>query len=144
VTDPDPYDLHRFLAAQDGIFDAALAELRAGSKQSHWMWFIFPQLAGLGQSAMAKDYGISSIEEARAYLDHPLLGARLRECVETLLPWAGKRSPEQILGPIDAVKLRSCLTLFDRVEPEGLFTRALVAFYAGMGDPKTLELLDLD
>jgi uncharacterized protein (DUF1810 family) len=109
----DPHNLQHFINAHDGIYETALVELRAGSKQSHWMWFVFPQLAGLGRSPTAQYYGIASIDEARAYLAHPLLGPRLRQCVEALLPWAGRRSPDQILGPIDALKLRSSLTLFD-------------------------------
>ena len=138
----DPYNLQRFLDAQDGVFETAVAELRAGSKQSHWMWFIFPQLAGLGRSPTAQYYGIASLDEARAYLGHPLLGARLRECVEALLPWAGRRSPEHILGSIDALKLRSSLTLFDQVEPSDPFNRALAAFFAGQSDERTLALLN--
>jgi len=101
----DPHNLQRFIDAQDGVFDTALAELTAGAKRSHWMWFVFPQLTGLGRSSTAQYYGIASRDEARAYLAHPALGLRLRQCVEALLPWAGRRSPEQILGPIDALKL---------------------------------------
>jgi uncharacterized protein (DUF1810 family) len=138
----DPYNLQRFVDAQDGIFETALAELRAGSKQSHWMWFIFPQLAGLGRSPTAQFYGIGSIDEARAYLAHPLLGPRLRQSVEVLLPWAGRRTPEQILGSVDALKLRSSLTLFDRVEPGSLFARGIDAFYDGRRDGHTLALLN--
>jgi uncharacterized protein (DUF1810 family) len=138
----DPYNLQRFVDAQDGIFETALAELRAGSKQSHWMWFIFPQLAGLGRSPTAQFYGIGSIDEARAYLAHPLLGPRLRQSVEVLLPWAGRRTPEQILGSVDALKLRSSLTLFDRVEPGSLFARGIDAFYDSRRDGHTLALLN--
>jgi uncharacterized protein (DUF1810 family) len=138
----DPYNLQRFLDAQDGVVETALAELRAGSKQSHWMWFVFPQLSSLGRSPTAQFYGIGSIDEARAYLTHPTLGARLRECVEALLPWAGRRNPEQILGSIDAIKLRSTLTLFDQVEPVSLFARGLEAFFAGKRDERTLALLN--
>ncbi|HEX6073002.1 MAG TPA: DUF1810 domain-containing protein [Sphingomicrobium sp.] len=141
MTTSDPHNLQRFVDAQDGIFDTALAELRAGRKQSHWMWFVFPQLAGLGRSSTARIYGIDSLAEARAYLDHPLLGSRLRESVDALMPWAGKRSPEDILGPVDAMKFRSCLTLFDRVAPGGLFENALNAFYGGQKDERTLALL---
>jgi uncharacterized protein (DUF1810 family) len=136
----DPYNLQRFADAQHGVFDIALAELRSGRKQSHWMWFIFPQLAGLGRSPTAQYYGIASREEASAYLDHPLLGPRLRDAVDAILPWVGKRSPDQLLGPIDALKLRSSLTLFDAVEPKGLFGHALAAFYDGP-DERTLALL---
>jgi uncharacterized protein (DUF1810 family) len=138
----DPYNLQRFVDAQDGIFETALAELRAGSKQSHWMWFIFPQLAGLGRSPTAQFYAIASFDEARAYLQHPLLGPRFRAGVEALLPWARKRTAEQILGPIDAMKLRSSLTLFDRVEPDALFAQGLAAFFGGTRDERTLALLN--
>ncbi len=106
------------------------------------MWFIFPQLSGLGRSATAQYYGITSIEEARAYLAHPLLGPRLLRCVEALLPWAGRRSAEQILGPVDALKLWSSLTLFDEAEPGRLFAAGLAAFFDGAGDRRTLALLE--
>ncbi|HEX5257621.1 MAG TPA: DUF1810 domain-containing protein [Sphingomicrobium sp.] len=142
MTDPDPHRLQRFVDAQQDVIDTALAELRTGSKQSHWMWFIFPQLAELGRSPTAKFYGIGSIEEARAYLEHALLGPRLRECVRALQQWAGKRSAEQILGSIDAMKLGSSLTLFDRIEPSGLFEQALLNFFDGRRDELTLALLD--
>ena len=135
--------LERFVTAQDAVFDTALAELTAGSKQSHWMWFVFPQLAGICRSPTAQYYVIASLEEAQAYLNHPLLGVRLRRSVEALLPWAGRRTPEQIFGPIDAMKLRSSLTLFDRIEPNGLFDRGLAAFYGGERDERTLALLDV-
>jgi uncharacterized protein (DUF1810 family) len=137
----DLYDLERFIRAQDGVYESALAELRAGSKQSHWMWFIFPQLRGLGHSQTAVYYGISSLEEAHAYLSHPLLGTRLRECVEAVLHWRGRRSAQEILGSIDAVKLRSSLTLFDRVDPHSLFDQGLLNFFAGKRDELTLALL---
>ena len=139
----DPYNLQRFVDAQDSIYETALAELRAGAKRSHWMWFIFPQLAGLGRSQTAQFYGIASLAEARAYLDHPLLGPRLRECVETLLPWRD-RPAEQILGPIDLLKLRSSLTLFDRVDPQSMFAAALAAFYEAAPDQRTLALLNAE
>ena len=141
----DPFDLERFVAAQDqaGTYDAAVAELREGRKRSHWMWFIFPQLAGLGRSSTAQLYGIASLAQACAYLDHPLLGPRLRECVEALLPWQG-RPAEQILGPIDALKLRSSLTLFDRVEPRSVFAAGLAALYEGAPDQRTLALLNAE
>jgi uncharacterized protein (DUF1810 family) len=139
----DPHNLQRFVDAQDGVFDTALAELRAGTKQSHWMWFVFPQLAGLGHSPTAQFYAIGSTNEARAYLQHPILGPRLRESVEALLPWADKRTPEQILGPIDATKLKSSLTLFDEVESGGLFKRGLADFFGGARDERTLALLNV-
>jgi uncharacterized protein (DUF1810 family) len=142
VAASDTYNLQRFIDAQDKDFDTALDELRAGSKQSHWMWFIFPQIAGLGHSPMAHYYAISSLEEARAYLAHPLLGSRLRQCLGALLQWAGKRGPEEILGQIDALKLRSSLTLFDKVEPSGPFARGLAVFYDGQPDERTLALLN--
>jgi uncharacterized protein (DUF1810 family) len=136
----DPHDLQRFVDAQDGVFETALAELCAGAKQSHWMWFVFPQLAGLGHSPTAQYYAIRSLDEARVYLAHPLLGPRLRLCVEALLPYAG-RSPEAIFGSIDALKLRSSLTLFDLVAPQDVFARAVDAFFAGEPDQRTLALI---
>ena len=141
MASPDPFNLNRFVDAQEGVWEAALDELRSGSKQSHWMWFIFPQLAGLGRSPTAQFYGIGSLAEARAYLDHPLLGSRLREATEALAPWAGRRRPEQIFGPVDALKLRSSLTLFDFVEPGSPFGEALVNFFGGARDERTLALL---
>jgi uncharacterized protein (DUF1810 family) len=138
----DPYDLQRFIDAQDRVYETALAELRAGSKQSHWMWFIFPQLRGLGLSPIAHLYGLVSLDEARAYLHHPLLGARLHQCVDALAPWATRRSAEQIFGAVDAVKLRSSLTLFDKIEPNGPFDEGLTAFFNGVPDERTLALLN--
>jgi len=138
----DPHNLQRFIDAQDGVIEAALAELKAGAKRSHWMWFIFPQLRQLGRSPTAKHYGITSIEEASAYLQHPLLGARLTASIEAILRWAGRRTPEQILGPVDTLKFRSSLTLFDAGQPGGLFDRALAAFYGGIRDERTLALLN--
>ncbi len=138
----DPYNLQRFVEAQQGIFDSALAEIRSGHKRTHWMWFIFPQLAGLGRSPTAKYYGIVSLDEAGAYLEHSLLGSRLRRSVDAVLPWAGKRTAEQIFGSIDALKLRSSMTLFDEVEPGGMFAQMLDAFYAGRRDERTLALLN--
>jgi uncharacterized protein (DUF1810 family) len=137
----DTHDLQRFLDAQEGVIDTALAELRAGSKQSHWMWFVFPQLAGLGNSATARFYAIASLDEARAYLDHPILGSRLRQCAEALLLWARTRGAQQILGSIDAVKLKSSATLFDAVEAGGVFEHLLVNFFSGERDERTLALL---
>jgi uncharacterized protein (DUF1810 family) len=106
------------------------------------MWFVFPQLRGLGHSATATYYGISSLDEARAYLGHTLLGVRLRQCVEALLPWSERRTATQILGSIDALKLRSSLTLFDRAEPEAVFAAGLGAFFGGESDERTLALLN--
>jgi uncharacterized protein (DUF1810 family) len=138
----DPYNLQRFIDAQNGVFDSALTELGAGHKQSHWMWFVFPQLAGLGHSSTAQFYAIASLDEARSYLAHPLLGARLIQCIEVLLPWADRRTPEQIMGPVDALKLKSSLTLFDQVEPGRRFEQGLVAFFGGERDERTLALLE--
>ncbi len=133
-------DLTRFVAAQDGVYPQALAELRAGAKRSHWMWFVFPQIAGLGHSAMAKTYAIADANEARAYLAHPVLGARLIEATEAVTAAAG--SAETILGAIDAVKLRSSMTLFASVADDPTpFRRALDRFFGGTDDPATLDLL---
>jgi uncharacterized protein (DUF1810 family) len=135
------FDLGRFLTAQEDVYPRALAELRAGRKQSHWMWFIFPQLAGLGHSPTARFYAIASADEARAYLAHPLLGARLRESVAAMRRHRGQRA-ETVLGGIDALKFRSSLTLFEAVADDpALFAEALDAFYDGERDRRTLELL---
>ena len=138
----DPFDLQRFIDAQASVYETALGELRAGSKRSHWMWFIFPQLRGLGLSPTAKYYGIASLDEARAYLEHPLLGSRLSDCVEAILAHASNLSAEQILGSVDAMKLKSSLTMFDRVQPNALFATALASFYDGQRDQRTLALLN--
>ena len=136
-----PEGLERFVAAQDPVWPAVAAELAAGAKRSHWMWFVFPQIAGLGQSPMAVRYGLASVDEARAYLRHPLLGPRLREAVDLMLRQTG-RSPEAILGGIDALKFRSSLTLFAAAAPdEPRFRAGLDAFYAGTSDPRTLALI---
>ena len=139
----DPYDLERFVAAQNdlGMFDRALGELRRGAKVGHWMWYVFPQIVGLGESDMSRRYGISSLAEARAYMRHPVLGPRLRECASVLADMRG-RTAEQILGPIDAMKLRSCATLFLRAEPaETVFQRVLDEFFDGGPDEATDRLL---
>ena len=139
-----PFDLDRFVDAQDagGTFDQALAELRAGRKTSHWMWFVFPQVAGLGSSAMAQRYAISSLAEARAYLAHPVLGPRLVECAEAVLSHSD-RTAREILGSPDDVKLRSSMTLFALASgSETVFQRVLDAFFAGEKDPRTVALLD--
>ena len=137
----DPHNLQRFIDAQDGVFEIALAELSAGSKQSHWMWFIFPQLAGLGRSPTAQFFALTGVDEAGAYLAHAVLGPRLKRSVEALMRVAGKRSAEQILGRIDAMKLRSSLTLFDAVASDDVFASALGAFFGGEADERTLALL---
>ena len=133
------FDLERFVAAQDGggTYDAALAELRAGRKTSHWMWFVFPQIAGLGSSPMAQRYAISSLDEARAYLAHPVLGDRLRESARALTG-LDTRSPDEVLGGIDAMKLRSSMTLFMRAAPdEPLFAQVLDQYFGGAADDAT-------
>jgi uncharacterized protein (DUF1810 family) len=134
-------ELERFEDAQDDIYVQALAELRAGRKVSHWMWFVFPQIAGLGRSAMAQRYAIRDLAEARAYLAHPVLGARLREATEAIGVHAGM-SAEAILGEIDAIKLRSSLTLFEAAaegKARAPFAAALDTFYHGARDPETLS-----
>ena len=135
------YDLERFLDAQEPVYERVLDEIRSGRKVSHWMWFIFPQVAGLGSSSISQRYAIASLDEARAYLAHPVLGARLRECAGLLLQSDGG-SAEGILGPIDALKLRSSMTLFQRAAPEDpLFTQVLERFYGGVVDEATDALL---
>lgn len=132
-----PYDLDPFLVEQRDVYDAVLEELRRGRKTSHWMWFIFPQVAGLGYSYMSQRFAIGSLDEAREYLAHPVLGARLRECAGIVLETKG-RTAEQIFGSIDAMKLRSCMTLFHRAAPEEpVFTQVLDRFYSGLADEAT-------
>jgi uncharacterized protein (DUF1810 family) len=140
----DPYRLERFVAAQDraGTYERAVAELRAGRKQSHWMWFVFPQIAGLGSSPMAREFAIGSLAEAQAYLAHPVLGLRLTECAQTLNAAPDCISATEIFGPIDAMKLRSSMTLFAAAAPdEQAFTDALGRFFDGQPDEATLERL---
>jgi uncharacterized protein (DUF1810 family) len=136
----DPFQLDRFLAAQEGAYETALAEIRRGRKRSHWMWFIFPQLAGLGHSAMAQTYAIASLDEARAYLAHPVLGDRLGACVGALQD-LDRSDPEAVFGAIDAVKLRSSLTLFALAGGGPLFEAALDRWFGGDRDAATLALL---
>lgn len=137
----DPYDLKRFVAAQEGTYDRALAELREGRKRSHWMWFIFPQIAGLGHSDMARRYAIAGTDEALAYLKHPLLGPRLEACAQAMLQHTDS-SARQILGSPDDLKLRSSMTLFSAVAPERMmYAQVLNAFYNGEADPATLARL---
>ena len=133
--------LARFLDAHRDTYDTALAELRAGDKHSHWMWFIFPQIAGLGVSPTARFYALRDLDEAQAYLAHPLLAARLAECIDAMLGWAGQRSAEAILGGIDAVKLRSSCTLFEAAGGDARFGQCLAAFFDGARDAATLALL---
>ncbi|MBA3034647.1 MAG: DUF1810 domain-containing protein [Gammaproteobacteria bacterium] len=138
---PDPFALSRFMAAQEGIYAAVLAELRNGRKQTHWMWFVFPQIEGLGSSPMAKRYAIKSREEARQYLLHPVLGARLRECAAALLELQG-RSISEIMGFPDDLKLKSSMTLFAVLEgPESVFVRVLDRYFNGEQDAQTHHLL---
>lgn len=138
---PDPFDLHRFVEAQAPVYADVLAELRAGRKRTHWMWFVFPQIAGLGRSTMAQFYAISSIDEARAYLEHPVLGERLRACTDLVLATDG-RSALDIFGAPDDLKFRSSMTLFSEAgaadEP---FRRALAKFFGGAPDDRTMEIL---
>lgn len=137
----DPFDLSRFIAAQAGVYERALAELKRGEKRSHWMWFIFPQLVGLGRSSTAQFYAIKSINEAKAYLSHPVLGQRLIECSKALLPFKQK-SASDIFGFPDDLKLRSSMTLFASAsEPDSVFSRVLGQYFEGQADPRTLELL---
>jgi uncharacterized protein (DUF1810 family) len=136
-------NLQRFLDAQDGVFDKALAELRSGKKRSHWMWFIFPQISGLGSSAMARRFEIKDVAEARAYLAHPMLGSRLREVAEAVLAIRGKTADEIFDYP-DNLKLRSCATLFAHISEEGSpFHQILTVFFNGEPDARTLERLNL-
>lgn len=140
--DSDPFRLQRFIDAQEGVHARALDELRAGRKTTHWMWFVFPQVAGLGSSAMAQRYAIGSLEEARAYLAHPVLGPRLVECTEAVLSHSD-RTAHDILGSPDDVKLRSSMTLFALVAgPESVFQRVLDAFFDGETDTRTVDLVE--
>ena len=137
----DPYDLARFIAAQRGVYEDAIAELRRGRKTSHWMWFVFPQAAGLGPSAMSRRYAIRSWDEGRAYLAHPVLGTRLRDCTDAVLSHL-HHAAEKILGGVDAAKLRSSMTLFEHASlDEARFAAVLNSFFAGQRDEQTLRLL---
>ena len=137
----DPFDLQRFVDAQDRVYDQVLAELRAGAKRSHWIWFIFPQLASLGNSSTAKLFGIDSLAEAQAYLTHPVLGARLRECARLVTAIDG-RSVDDIFGWPDNLKVRSSMTLFARAtDDNAVFLAVLDKFYGGEQDARTLESL---
>ena len=138
---PDPFNLNRFLGAQESYYTDALVKIKQGYKQSHWIWFIFPQMRGLGRSPMAENYGIISIEEARAYLENPTLKKHLIEISTALLKHKGKSTAYEILGTIDAIKVRSSMTLFDQIMPNAIFAEVLDAFYNGERDEMTLELL---
>ncbi len=137
----DAFNLRRFLQAQDPVYGTVLAELRSGQKRSHWMWYIFPQFEGLGYSSTSRYYAIKSEEEARQYLKHPVLGARLLECAKTVLDVQG-RSASDIFGPPDDLKLRSSMTLFAQVsDPDSVFARVIDKYFHGKRDDKTLALL---
>lgn len=136
----DKFELDRFLLVQVLDYDNALQEITEGRKRTHWIWYIFPQLAVLGRSSTAKYYGISGYEEAKAYFEHPVLGSRLREVTEALLQHRDKEAVD-ILGYVDAVKVRSCMTLFDAVSPEDIFRDVLDVFYQGVPDEQTLSFI---
>lgn len=141
MSDPDPHNLQRFLIAQAEDFEFALGELQRGRKESHWIWYIFPQVAGLGSSSMAQEYAIRSRAEAAAYLNHPVLGSRLQQCCEALLKHQGRKI-QDIMGFPDDLKLRSSMTLFATVSASGsVFHKVLNAFYSGQMDQRTLEFL---
>jgi uncharacterized protein (DUF1810 family) len=143
-TGADPFDLHRFVDAQDRLYDTVLAELRNGAKRSHWIWFVFPQLQGLGHSPTAVRFGITSLEEARAYLAHPVLGPRLRECARLVARIDG-RSADAIFGWPDNLKVRSSMTLFARAtDDDSDFRAVLDKFYNGEDDSATVELLNTE
>jgi len=140
----DRYDLSRFVRAQENVYQQALVEIRSGRKRTHWMWFIFPQLDGLASSATSKRFSISGTQEAVAYLEHPILGPRLRECAEAIVAIEG-RSASEILGSPDDLKLRSSATLFAAVLPPGsVFERLLAKYYGGVSDSRTTDLLGGD
>jgi uncharacterized protein (DUF1810 family) len=140
----DPHNLNRLVQAQQHDYARALAEIRSGRKQSHWMWYIFPQFEGLGQSSMSKRYSIKSVTEAEAYLRHPILGPRLIECCEAALG-VGGRSAHEIFGSPDDMKLRSCATLFARVSPAGsVFDRLLDQYFQSCRDERTLRLMGVN
>jgi uncharacterized protein (DUF1810 family) len=137
----DPYDLNRFLSAQEGVYERALAELKNGQKRTHWMWYIFPQIDGLGYSPTAKRYSIKSIEEARQYLDHPVLGKRLLECTEAVIALKGGSASEIFVYP-DDMKFKSSMTLFEKIAgPGSVFSSALDRYCRGARDAATLRLL---
>lgn len=142
LVDNDPHELSRFTNAQAAVYGQALSEIRSGLKQSHWMWYIFPQFDGLGFSSTSRRYSIKSIAEAEAYLKHPVLGLRLMECCEALLGVRG-RTALQIFDTPDDIKLCSCMTLFSIVSPAGsVFERVLISFFDGLPDQRTLQLID--
>lgn len=137
------HNLNRFIQAQQPVYEQVIRELKAGKKQTHWIWYIFPQIDGLGRSSTARYFALASLEEAREYLDHPLLGDRLRECVELVLQHHSRLNASQILAPLDAMKYRSSMTLFSLVEPDGIFTHTLKLFFNAEPDRLTLDLINL-
>ncbi len=147
MTTTDPFNLHRFIGAQESFYSQALKEISNGRKTSHWIWFIFPQVRGLGHSPMSDNYGIGSLDEAQAYLNNLVLKSRLVEISTALLQHSKgglfhkPKSAEQILGYTDALKVRSCMTLFDIIEPNSIFAQVLDAFYNGERDTLTLQIL---
>jgi uncharacterized protein (DUF1810 family) len=136
----DPFDLQRFVNAQRDVYPQALSEIKNGNKTSHWMWFIFPQIKGLGSSSASVLYSINSVNEAKAFLGHPILGPRIRECCSGVFDLNGV-SVEHIFGDIDAIKLRSSMTLFDHIAPEDVFSDVLRKYYSGQKDLKTLAII---
>jgi len=134
-------DLDRFVLAQQPVYAGALAEIRAGTKRSHWMWFIFPQIAGLGHSATSRHYAIADMAEAKAYLAHETLGPRLAECTGAMLEWRGKRTVMQILGSVDALKFASSMTLFEAADGGACFAQAIEGLLDGRRDEASLALL---
>jgi uncharacterized protein (DUF1810 family) len=142
VSRDDPFDLSRFLKAQERVYDRVLAELKSGQKRTHWMWYIFPQIDGLGYSSTTQHYAIKSLKEAQQYLDHPVLGKRLLECAQTVLTIQG-RSVSEIFGYPDYLKLKSCMTLFVMAADSGtVFDRVLNKFFHGERDTKTIHILE--
>jgi Uncharacterized conserved protein len=137
----DPFNLDRFVRAQSTEYDRAVSELRSGKKYTHWMWFVFPQIEGLGHSLLSYRYAIKNEAEARAYLNHPILGARLRECAEIVVATSG-RTAHEIFGSPDDMKLRSCATLFARVSEDPIFQKLLDKYFDGKADERTLLLVD--
>ena len=137
----DRFDLERFIDAQSSVYETALAEVTSGAKRSHWMWFVYPQIAGLGHSGMAQRYAIGSLDEAKAYLAHPILGARYRECVGALQD-LGPTTAEAVFGTVDAMKLRSSLTLFAEANRSPLFDAAIDRWFGGEKDEGTLRIID--
>ena len=135
--------VERFVSAQKDVWDVVLPELQAGEKRGHWMWYIFPQIIGLGCSYMARRYAIQDMVEAREYLSHPVLGTRLREAISTVLTHRGRKTPRDIFSDIDALKLRSSATLFNIVSPNEVFKEVLDVFYGGKPCEKTLAILGL-